>query len=144
MQRLLFILFLAPFTLWSQDTVTGTVENDRGEKLFGATLMWEGTDIGAVANEDGFFEILIDPAGTHLIVEYVGYEPLRVEVRPDEFHVEIIIEGIYDLMTVEVAAERRDNFVSTVTTLNVETISSKELRKAPCCSLAESFETNGQ
>ncbi|MBP6826781.1 MAG: TonB-dependent receptor, partial [Saprospiraceae bacterium] len=33
--------------------------------------------------------------------------------------------------------------VSTLETRNVESINSKELRKAPCCNLSDSFETNG-
>ena len=36
-----------------------------------------------------------------------------------------------------------DNVVSTLDARNVERISSKELKKAPCCNLSESFETNG-
>ncbi len=46
------------------------------------------------------------------------------------------------LKTVEVAAKQA-NGVSTLATRNVERISRNELKKAPCCNLSESFETNG-
>ena len=47
------------------------------------------------------------------------------------------------LRRVEIRATRRDNFTSTLNPLNVETIGAGELKKAACCNLSESFETNG-
>lgn len=46
------------------------------------------------------------------------------------------------LKTVEIGAKSA-NGISTLATRNVERISRNELKKAPCCNLSESFETNG-
>lgn len=126
----------------SAQTVTGVVENDLGEKLFGATVTWEGSSTGTVADLNGYFSLPAKDTTANLAIDYVGYETVFIAVSPGEDSLVISINGIHDLMTVEVAAEKRDNYVSTLTTLNTEIIGAGELRKAPCCSLAESFETN--
>jgi outer membrane receptor for ferrienterochelin and colicin len=72
----------------------------------------------------------------------VGYEPLYIEVAPEETNLEIELNGIHDLMTVEVAAKKFDNYTSTIEILNLETIGAGELRKAACCNLSETFNTN--
>ncbi|MEZ4983878.1 MAG: hypothetical protein R2795_02375 [Saprospiraceae bacterium] len=46
------------------------------------------------------------------------------------------------LTTVEVVARDKGHFTSVLDGRNVESLTSKELRKAPCCSLAESFENS--
>jgi outer membrane receptor for ferrienterochelin and colicins len=47
------------------------------------------------------------------------------------------------LSTVQITTKRGDNMVSALDPRNVERIGSNELKKAPCCNLSESFETNG-
>ncbi len=126
----------------SAQVLTGTVTNEEGTFLFGATVIWDETSIGTIVNEDGSFSLPRPDTTALLRIDYVGYESAYVEVLPEEADITIMIEGVTDLMAVEVAAERRDNYVSTLSTLNVETIGSGEFRKAPCCNLAESFSTN--
>ena len=143
MQRIiLFYLLILVGSSISAQVLTGTVTNEEGTFLFGATIIWDETSIGTIVNEDGRFSLPRPDTTALLRIDYVGYESAYVEVLPEEADITIMIEGVTDLMAVEVAAERRDNYVSTLTTLNVETIGSGEFRKAPCCNLAESFSTN--
>ena len=138
---LVFMCALSTLT-WGQDLI-GFVVNDKEEPLFGATIIWQGADFGTIADEDGSFELPKQEETANLLINYVGYDPIFIEVTPQEDTVWIMLEGIHELMEVEVAAKLRDNYVSTINPINIETISSNELRKAPCCNLAESFETNG-
>ncbi len=124
------------------DTLRGTVVNELGEFLFGATVQWEYTTIGTVADENGFFSLPKSDTTANLEINYVGYNPVYILVEPHENDLMITIDGITDLMTVEVAAELRDNYVSLLNPINVEVVTADEFRKAPCCNLAESFETN--
>jgi len=142
-QRIFFfcLLLLAGSQLSAQ-IITGTITNEEGTFLFGATVLWDETTIGTIVAEDGTFSLPRPDTTALLRIDYVGYESAYVEVSPEEEDLAIVIEGVTDLMAVEVAAERRDNYVSTLSTLNVETIGSGEFRKAPCCNLAESFSTN--
>ncbi|MCF8247606.1 MAG: TonB-dependent receptor [Saprospiraceae bacterium] len=121
----------------------GNVFNEAGENLIGATVLWEGTDIGTVTDEKGDFWINKRPETANLIIQYVGYNPISVEMYPYEDTVFIKVEGITELGTVVVAEHRDDAFTSTLDTRNIEQITSCELKKAACCNLAESFETSG-
>lgn len=122
--------------------ITGTVVNEKGEPLAAATIQWEGTDSGVVADMDGRFSIEKQANPANLIISYVGYAPVSIPVEPHEDNLLIEVSGILELVEVEVAEKMLDSYVSTLSTLNVESITSKELKKAPCCNLAESFETN--
>lgn len=137
----LFLAMLLSIALQAQQ-VTGTVTNEKGEPLFGATLLWDNTRIGTVTNEAGYFEIPAQPDTSLLLIRYVGYEPVYIEVYPDERELLIEIDGVLSLDAVEISARQRDQFFNVLNPINSETIGKGELRKAACCSLAESFETN--
>ena len=123
-------------------TVSGVIKNDKGEFLYGATVKWEQATTGVVADINGYFELPAKEDTALLQIDYVGYESVFVEVVPGEDNLEIEVDGISELMMVEVAAKEYDNYVSTIQILNVETIGSGELRKAACCNLSETFLTN--
>jgi hypothetical protein len=53
--------FFALSTSLGAQNLTGTITNEKGEFLYGATILWEGTDIGTVADENGFFELILLP-----------------------------------------------------------------------------------
>ena len=61
-------------------TVTGTVIDEFGEPLIGATIMQKGTSNGTAADFDGNFELTCEPNAT-LVVSYVGYDPMDVPVN---------------------------------------------------------------
>ncbi len=59
--------------------VRGTVVDETGEALIGATVMEKGTQNGTATDIDGNFQISVAPNAT-LVVSYVGYNPLDVAV----------------------------------------------------------------
>lgn len=121
----------------------GNVFTESGETLIGATVQWEGTSIGTVTDEKGDFWIAKQLDTAHLVIQYVGYTAVSVEMYPHEDTVFIKFEGTTELETVVVAEHRGDIFTSTLDTRNMEQITSCELKKAACCNLSESFETSG-
>lgn len=61
----------------AQNNVTGTVIDDTGLPLPGATVIVEGTNRGVATDFDGNFTIQAD-SGDFLIVSYVGYADERI------------------------------------------------------------------
>jgi len=61
-------------------TVTGTVIDNLGEPLMGASILAEGTQAGVATDLDGNFTIQVDPNAT-LIVSYIGYNTERIAVQ---------------------------------------------------------------
>lgn len=78
---LLIGLLTMSLTTFAQLTVTGTVTDETGETLIGATVMVKGTSIGVNTDLDGNFTIANVPADGTLTISYVGYEPQEVEVK---------------------------------------------------------------
>ncbi|MCC6411591.1 MAG: TonB-dependent receptor [Saprospiraceae bacterium] len=139
-----FAFFLSIHALFAQtDKLTGIVTNDREELLIGATIIWEDTKQGAITDTSGRFNLPLRSTKGSLVVTYFGYEPARVDVEVGENNLWIEVSGMTQLKEVTVSAHSFGNAVSTLEVRNIESIGKKELAKAPCCNLSESFQTNG-
>ena len=130
------------FSSFGQKMLTGFVTNEQEEALIYATVNWKGTTISATTDLEGYFELERLEGGSEIEVNYVGYDPIIIPIEPDEESVWVEMSGVIALTEVEVVARQKGNFTSTIETRNVESITSQELRKAPCCNLGESFGTN--
>ena len=64
---------MAPYYVGAtfQQTLSGTIEDEDGVPLSGASVMVKGTTNGVVADFDGKFNIEVAP-GSILVVSYVG------------------------------------------------------------------------
>ena len=68
---------------WAQSNITGTVLDETGTPLPGATVIVEGTTRGVATDFDGNFSIEANQ-GDVLIVTYVGYTAQRVTIEADD------------------------------------------------------------
>ena len=66
MKKIFLIMFLFPLVYITAQTgiLTGKVINEKGQPVFGASVLIAGTARGAFADEDGNFEIQKIPGGT--------------------------------------------------------------------------------
>lgn len=98
----LFALFLS-FSLGmsAQTEIHGTVFDDFGETVIGATVMEKGTTNGVVTDIDGNFTIKVK-SGATLVISYLGYKTLelpatdgmRVDLREDTNELnEVVVTG---------------------------------------------------
>ncbi len=127
----------------NQSTISGLVTNEKEELLIGASVFWKDTKKGTVTDLEGRFTIAKRDVEATLVVNYVGYTAAEVQVLPSEDNIWVEVAGIAKLQEVTVQAKGFDTHLSTIGLRNVESVTSKELRKAPCCNLSESFQTNG-
>lgn len=88
---MVLMLYVLTGTLPAQQStgyVVGTVTVETGDPAANATVVLEGTRLGAVAEEDGSFIIADVPAGTYTVqVRLIGYEqatPLSVRVYAND------------------------------------------------------------
>ncbi|MBC7884363.1 MAG: carboxypeptidase-like regulatory domain-containing protein, partial [Saprospiraceae bacterium] len=108
--------------------------------IIGANIIWQGEKGGAISDLKGNFEIPVSEISKNLIVSYVGYSPDTVLIDKSGF-VNIIISSPNLLDAVTITHKKRTTEISYLETVKVQNISSKELLKAACCNLAESFDT---
>lgn len=61
--------------------VSGTIQNEKGEPITGASIVVAGTKIGASANANGRFSIQVPQERNELIISSVGYEDQVVAIN---------------------------------------------------------------
>lgn len=83
MKRLLLVLpmVLFAFTLvMAQRTVTGTVTDEEGTPLIGASVLVKGTTSGTVTDIDGNYSLRVPDGSNTLVFSYTGYTSRDVEI----------------------------------------------------------------
>lgn len=149
MIRSIYLLFLLLFIypVYAQRT-TGKIIgiNDKGtrEALPGANVYWLGSTIGSAADSLGNFEIPepeFIPA--KLIASMIGFVSDTITVSERNVKgLQIVLKNSITLTEVNVETRQNTTLYSTFNSINTEVISGKELLKAACCNLSESFSTN--
>ena len=133
-------------TTFAQGFIEGTVyeENENGERtpLPGVNVYWKIVNQGTVTNANGHYQIPLHETIGCLVFSYVSYENDTIHHMVEPQHYDHVFSSIHILNEVEIAARQKASFISTITPIAVENITSEGLRRAACCSLAESFESN--
>lgn len=107
------------------------------------TLLGAGTSV--YSNEDGTFEILLGKQSPDtLLFTIKGYRSDRLVVtRSDRFAaLNVVLVSGQLVREIVVSGGKDAHGISKMKTLHVEELTSAEFRKAACCNLSESFETN--
>ena len=76
----LLCVLLSATTALAQSNVTGTVVDETGEPIIGASVMVKGTKTGTVTDVDGKFS-LVNVQGKTLVVSYIGYDNKEVRAQ---------------------------------------------------------------
>ena len=141
------ILFLAACVhpLLSQ-TLSGKVfeitEKGDTSALPGATLLWVHTTMGTATDTGGNYLIRKTPLSNKLVIAYVGFQNDTTEIDTSQLHADFILSHTQTLNEVVVQYHKTSSEFSYINPMKVETLGQRELAKAACCNLSESFETN--
>ena len=117
-------------------------QSKEGEKsaIIGATVYWLGTTTSTITDEEGFFTLEKEPGADKIVVQYVGFMPDTINMG-DQHIVDILLKSNYILDEISIKHRKRTTEISFLNTMKIRQINEKELLKAACCSLSESFET---
>ncbi|MBQ0768406.1 MAG: TonB-dependent receptor [Bizionia sp.] len=145
MKNIIVLLFMFPLAALSQDELSGIImeTNSRNKQtpLFGANVYWLNTTVGTTTNFDGEFTIPYTEKDKKLIVSYVGFKTDTLTISSLKT-VRHALKATGDLEEVTIISRSQATAKSYLKATNTFTVSSKELLKAACCNLSESFETN--
>ncbi len=127
---------------YSQNNLKGQILDENKVPIEGAILHWKNkTNIGAT-DSIGYFLILQAPTDSILVIDYLGYKTLEYKVPASSSEVRIILSENVEVLQIVVRAKLNDTYTPLSSNQNREIITIRELRKAPCCNLSESFETS--
>lgn len=77
---LVFLLCLLPLWAYAQSiTVKGTVKDNTGEPVIGASVVQKGTSNGIVTDIDGNFTLNV-PSNSTIVVSFIGYKTQEIPV----------------------------------------------------------------
>jgi outer membrane receptor for ferrienterochelin and colicins len=142
----LIVLICSATTLNAQ--IKGLVQgmrSDKKEPLYGAKIRLLGAQTGTTTSEEGTFELVLPKKlPDTLVISAMGFTNDTLVVTKSDRFVSLNITLYSDQLLPEVVIEhkRAGHSISRLKTLHVEELTSAELRKAACCNLSESFETN--
>jgi len=82
MKTLLFILFFIPLALSSQIKIEGHVYDESNAPIFGASVYIDGSTMGTMTDEFGFFSIAIPTQSNAILVfRNMGYQTAFIELK---------------------------------------------------------------
>lgn len=88
-----FAFVLLAITLgFTQMTVSGTVTDQNGDPVLGATIYVKGTTLGTLTDLDGTFAIDVPDSNTELEISYLGFKTLSLTLSPDDTMISIVLE----------------------------------------------------
>lgn len=144
----LFILSFCCITNIVNAQIKGLIQGADGSQkkpIYGAKIKLLQAKTGTVSREDGTFELVLPKElPDTLVISAFGYNPDTLIVSKKDRFTALNILLYSDKLLPEILIEYRKNgrSISRLKTLHVEELTAIELRKAACCNLSESFETN--
>jgi outer membrane receptor for ferrienterochelin and colicins len=132
------VAMISPLILPAQKLMGLVIEIDEkggDQALPGANVYWLGTTKGTSTKDNGIFLIDRVSESNKLVVSFVGYKSDTILIT-DQANIKVVLKAV----TVE--GWRPTTSFDNVSNINLVTMNEKELFKAACCNLSESFETN--
>ncbi len=112
------------------------------EPLPGANVNWLGTSIGTTTKDNGVFLIDRTEQSKKLLISFVGYKSDTVFIADSDNNMKFELKPDATLNEVTVEGWRSTSRFDQASGINLIVMGEKELFKAACCNLSESFETN--
>lgn len=138
--------FCSIMTSLSQEELKGTINSIDSQNKFtplvGATIFWLGTNIGTTSGIDGKFTIPFSQKSKKLFISFIGYQNDTLLINDETELTVNLIPIVHEFKKVEIVSEKPSIEIDYLGIENKSTINQKELLKAACCNLSESFETN--
>ncbi len=121
----LSLFFLGIGIITAQTQVRGTVVDETGEPVIGATIQIKGTTQGTVTDVDGIFS-LTAPANGTLVISYVGYATQEVLVRPN-LRITLVsdLELLDEIVVVGYGTTTRRAFTGAASSISEDVIENK-------------------
>ncbi len=126
------ILLLSLYTSYGQDiSITGTVTDNFNQPLFGVNILVEGTNRGAISDEEGYFQILASE-GQILVFSYVGFNSTKVLVG-SMTNIDVSLQpgnNLEEVIVVGYGTTTRQTLTD-----NIASVSSDQIKEIPVPSL---------
>lgn len=125
------------FSVLSQNIKGYVFEKNTKSTLIGVNLYWLNTTQGTTTDEKGFFSLQKNNISQKLVVSFLGFKNDTLLIEKDTT-LQFFLEN--ESILKEITIKDKKNIDTEP--LKTELLTTKDLKKAACCNLSESFETN--
>lgn len=137
MKFLYILLFISMGVSFAQTRVSGSVKDENGEPIIGASVLAKGTSIGIATDFNGNFTLDVPANVTTMVFSYVGMNSLELPVRPTMNVVLSADEELLDeVVVVGYGTQRKANLTGAVSTVDV----SKTLEARPYSEVSKALQ----
>lgn len=144
---LIYLFILIPYVLSSQveGYVYGSVDGKEKTPIYGADVFFKNNNKGKTTCDQGRFLFELPPRFPDtLIIRAMGYysDTIPLAKGDKDVYLEVTLFPTSKLEEVVITQKRDNAMFLRLDARNTEVLNAGELRKAACCNLSESFETN--
>lgn len=120
----LLSILLLPASVYAQTqrTVTGTVVDEMGESIIGASVKVANAPVGVITDFDGKFTLKVPSKTKQLIISYVGYITQTVDITSDVIHVKMRTDNqlLEEVVVVGYGVTRKSDLTGSVSTVKAD------------------------
>ena len=130
----MMLLLIGVVVHGQEQKVTGTVTDDTGEALPGATILVKGQSNGTITDVDGSYAMNVNPTDV-LIISFVGYLPVEVKVGKQttiSVQLESDLTSLSEVVVVGYGTTKKSDLISSVASVKTE-----EMMKVPSTDIGE-------
>lgn len=133
MKRLLTLILFVLGTMsiaQAQRTITGTITDNEGEALIGASVLVEGTSVGTVTDLDGKYSLEVPEGAANLVYSYTGFATQTTAIGVSNVMDVVMESGSLTLDMIVVSATGLDRNPRDLVYAN-QTVSGDDLLSSP-------------
>lgn len=119
-------------------TIKGRILDTNGNPVPGATIVVEGTSVGAISDSNGAYEINAPENGKVLIISFIGMETKRITIdQRTRIDVEMVASniGVDEVVVIGYGSQRKSDLTG-----SVSSVKSDAIRDLPVKSLSEALQ----
>lgn len=141
MNKILIVFLFFSHLVFSQLNLNGYVVDESKNPIIGALVQFENSSKAVYTDYRGFFEIPKDTLSV-LKVSALGYQNQFFKITNENEILVTLPTTVNNLAEIAIVIKKPSTNISLIGAIKTETLGREEFKKAACCNLSESFETN--
>ena len=120
-----------------QTPITGTVMDDTGAPLPGASVVAKGTTVGTTSDFDGNFEIALPEDNNTLVISYIGFKTQEIDVTDQtDIEVNMVMDaaGLEEVVVVGYGTQKKTSLTGSISSIKGE-----DIAEVPAANISQSL-----
>lgn len=136
-----FLLPILFFSLWSFGqaiTISGTINDESGTPLPGATIQVKGSMEGTITDVNGNYSINVPGPGSILVISFVGYNTEEIEIdNQTEISLNLVpsLASLEEVVVIGYGTQRKEAVTGSVASMQGE-----EMREMPSANISQALQ----